>query len=363
MKLDGHQFMTDTAVREFLKEAPAPVAAFAYNQLVLETEIDGVTTRKGVGDAAVRRDLIDVVSTGHWSDFAQKHHFMRRFDGQSPRQAYEEACEWIRSNALKYANSAVKGMGSLQLQALGNAAHAIEDSFAGGHTSRDAHQGPTQPGPITNVKLYSGHDKDHVETHDGKVLTHSEADKTWGDAKKGTLTLEGTVAKNAVKALLKMIFDEVMRARAAKIGSLASLSGWGSFKDKWLAASSRLSVERDGAIDLVDDFYRGVVWGDTNTAFNFDEKGMANAIYSKLGADTKKVYDAFHRLNEYHTVDADDVAELYVNKLRKGSDLKIPLAVKGDERLVGLLVSIMKAGWTSDGEQECIDYLQSGKGR
>ena len=353
MKLDGHQFMTDTAVAEFLKEAPAELQAFARSQLtaVVRTEFGRSTV--GVGDMAVQRDITDVATLGHWSNFAQKHHFMRRFDGQSPRQAYDEACDWIRTNALKFANAAIKGDGISKLQAMGNAAHAVEDSFAGGHATRDAHKGPTEPGAITNIKRYAGDDKHG----------HGEADKTWGDADKKTLTLEGTVAKNAVKALLGVIFADVMRARASKVASLASLSGWAAFKDKWLAAASRLSGERDGAYDLVDDFYRGVVWGNTNTAFKFNEAGMADAIYSNLGSDTKKIYDAFDRLNQYHTVDADDVAEIYVNKLRNDSSLRVSTAVKGDQRLVGLLVSIMKAGWTSDGEQACIDYLQSGGGR
>ena len=351
MKLDGHQFMTDTAVAEFLKEAPPALEAFARPHLIVVVRTEFGRSTVGVGDMAVQRDINDVFTLGHWSNFAQKHHFMRRFDGQSPREAYDDACEWIRSNALKYANSVLKNFADLQ--AMGNAAHAVEDSFAGGHATRDAHKGPTEPGAITNIKLYAGDDKHG----------HSDMDKTWGDADKKTLTLEGRVATNAVKALLKVIFDEVMRAKASKVATLASLSGWAAFKDKWLAASSRLSVERDGAYDLVDDFYRGVVWGDTNTAFNFDEEGMANAIYSKLGTDTKKVYDAFNRLNEYHTVDADDVAEIYVNTLRNDRSLRVPMAVLGDQRLVGLLVSIMKSGWTSDGEQACIDYLQGGAKR
>src|SRR5258707_11415314 len=54
-------------------------------------------------DSAVARDLIDVLILGHWLDFGQQHHFMRRFDGQSPFSAYSEGTEWIRSNAQKTA--------------------------------------------------------------------------------------------------------------------------------------------------------------------------------------------------------------------------------------------------------------------
>jgi hypothetical protein len=50
---------------------------------------------------AIARDLIDVLILGHWLDFGQQHHFMRRFDGQSPFGAYSEGTEWIRRNAHK----------------------------------------------------------------------------------------------------------------------------------------------------------------------------------------------------------------------------------------------------------------------
>src|SRR5712692_5719786 len=54
-------------------------------------------------DNAIARDLIDVMILGHWLDFGQQHHFMRRFDGQSPFSAYTEGTEWIRNNAHKAA--------------------------------------------------------------------------------------------------------------------------------------------------------------------------------------------------------------------------------------------------------------------
>jgi len=344
MKLDGHREISNRAVKEFLAE---PGNGRYAADLYAEIRTRAGTTKVAVGEYAVQRDLNDVFTLGHWSNFAQKHHFMRRFDGQSQQGAYDDACEWILSNAVKFANAVLKGDGPGELQALGNAMHAVEDSFASGHAEREKAGGPTAPGAIKRIKMYAGSEKEG----------HSHGDKTWRDGSK--LSLEGELAKNAAKALVAVIFAEVERARASKQKSVNGLSGWIAYREKWLRAG-KLSGERDGAYDLVDDFYNGVVWGDTNTAFNFDEEGMANAIWSKLGDDTRKIRAAFNRLYEYHTVDSDDVAEIYVNKLRKNPSSKTTRAVLGDKLLVGDLVKIMDEGWTSSGEQDCIKFLQGG---
>ena len=348
MKIDGHAKITGAAVNEFLAEADPAVSAFAGTQLVYETQSDhGPTSIKTLGYYAVKRDLIDVVTTGHWSNFAQRHHFMRRFDGQSPFEAYEDACNWVVSNAIDFADGAVRAMGSFKLQALGNACHAIEDSFAGGHAVRERHGGPLLPGAITHIKMYAGAEKED----------HDHMDTTWWDAGRDDFSLEGKLAKNAVKALLAVVFADVARARSGRQRSLSGLSGWVGFRNRWLKASSKLSKERDAAHDLVDDFYAGIVWGDTNHAFNFDEAGLADAIHDRLGDDTRKVYQAFQRIYEYHTVDSDDVAEIYVDKLRNAPSSRVARAVLADRRLADFLIKLLDEGWTSDGEQACIDFL------
>ncbi|MEE9129619.1 MAG: hypothetical protein V3T84_06335 [Phycisphaerales bacterium] len=53
--------------------------------------------------AVVATDIRDIFNLGHWLDYGQKHHFMRRFDSQSPLEAYQESVQWIRSNALSAA--------------------------------------------------------------------------------------------------------------------------------------------------------------------------------------------------------------------------------------------------------------------
>ena len=189
---------------------------------------------------------------------------------------------------------------------------------------------------------------------------HSHKDKTWWDKDKNDFSREGQLAKNAVKALLRIIFADVVRARTQRRWAVSGLGGWVALRGKWLKASSLLSHERDGAYDLVDDFYNGIVWGNTNHAINFDEAGLADAIYRRLRTDTRKIYRVFDRLYQYHTVDSDDVAEIYVNKLRAMPSSPITRAVRGDRRLSRFLIKILDEGWTSGGEHACIDFLKTG---
>ncbi len=353
MDLSGHKTVTATAIREFLKETGSASGSFNHMQLHMPHRSYSTVTYTTPADHAVYRDIIDVATTGHWSNFAQKHHFMRRFDGQSPYGAWEDACKWIRENALAFAKAAVGSNGQYHIDDLGYAAHAIEDSFAGGHCVRERAAGPTMPGAITHIKMYAGAEKDG----------HEHADTTWWDKKAGTLSLEGKLAKNAVKALLHLVFANVGKARASGTKSPAALDGWIGYRDKWLKASSRLSKERDGAYDLVDDYWNGIVWGNGNHAFNFDEEGMADAIFDKLGTNTGKIYKAFWRLNEYHTVDADDVAHYYVSRLRKNPGHKVTRAVVGDGKVVDILIKVLDEGWTTGDEQACIDFLKKEAGR
>src|SRR5262245_25110365 len=98
--LTGHGRLTAQAVQE------------------LQTNCAGHPLLRGLGAAGlgvdvVMRDIIDVAIVGHWADFGQSPHFMRRFDGQSPRQAYDESVEWIRRNACSAANERSRRMESL----------------------------------------------------------------------------------------------------------------------------------------------------------------------------------------------------------------------------------------------------------
>ena len=75
--LSGHRTMTKLAVRELVDGSPQDPILSGLGSALLPNH-------------AVLRDVYDVFSAGHWLNFGQKHHFMRRFDGQKPYAAWQE---------------------------------------------------------------------------------------------------------------------------------------------------------------------------------------------------------------------------------------------------------------------------------
>lgn len=336
----------------------------------------------GAPSNVVARDLIDVVILGHWADFGQCHHFMRRFDGQSPREAYAEAVQWIRRNAFDAAGQLARqlrdaagsrshGRPLSSTQALGNALHATQDSFAGGHAERDASLGP-YPGEIRRIKRYAGSEKDG----------HEEADKQWkvdpmrmpqtlrklfersGPSAPGTLqrgsepgrtfSLDGWFAVGATMALLRVIAESATAARGDRP---LTLIGFEPFRVQWLRPSPTLSSERDLVFDLIDRFYTGIRLGASNIkTINMDEDGLATALVDEVGLNTTLVHDVFVRLRDHYPSDSDDVAEIYVNHVRRMKG-RLEDAVRKDDGLKSVLIQVMDEGWTSSGEKDCIAYL------
>jgi hypothetical protein len=92
---------------------------------------------------AVYRDVWDVFTGGHWSRACQKHHFMR-FQEQSQLEAYKLGVGWIHDNAFTAAKRLRQfwqhrwlGEATIWInEPLGNALHALQDSYSGGHVSR-----------------------------------------------------------------------------------------------------------------------------------------------------------------------------------------------------------------------------------
>ena len=346
--LPGHGKITRRAVEEIALE---PRYAAAFSSFAVNTVMTSV----------MARDILDVIILGHWADFGQCHHFMRRFDGQSEQAAYAEAVDWIRRNAVDAARhlaahahvaravggrTAITGAQSPLSQSLGNALHALQDSFASGHAERENPQG-FEPGAIRRIKRYAGAEKDG----------HEMADQEWHQpGNDGAFSPVGRLAVEATKALLRVIADSAVTARG---GSAPTLVGFDLFRSKWLRASSKLSSQRDRAFDLIDRYYMGLRLGAMNLkTINMDEAGLAAALIAEAGADTQLVLDVFTRLDEHYNSDADDVAELYVNEIRKR---KGPLesALKANPALQKRLIKVMDEGWTSAGEADCIRYLRS----
>ncbi|HJZ91894.1 MAG TPA: hypothetical protein VKE40_13560, partial [Gemmataceae bacterium] len=258
--LSGHSQITAQAVRELAAEWP--------NSPLLHN-----LGAAGLPGAVVQRDIIDVLIGGHWADFGQKHHFMRKFDGQSPYQAYADAVEWIRSNALDAAQMLAKrlaryfpqGVGGAgndprgrsalggttvqtprgpmpadvpSWQTLGNAVHALQDSFASGHAVRGAPMGPEAPGPIEHIKRYSGAEK----------VGHEAGDEAWKTgSQSGNFSLDGRIAVNATKQLIQIV---VATAASGRGQPPPALVGWETFKEQWLRASPKLSRQADRVFEL-----------------------------------------------------------------------------------------------------------------
>jgi len=70
------------------------------------------------------------------------------------------------------------------------------------------------------------------------------------------------------------------------------------------------------------------------------------------------VSKVFTSLSRDYSTDADDVARIYIDRIRrkKGS---IQHALKRDTKLKQQLIGILEAGWTADSEKAQIRYLRS----
>jgi len=226
--------------------------AITRRSIALLSDADGLLPRPlpvaRVAAHVVARDLIDSVTLGHWRNAAQCHHFMRRFDGSSERDAYAESIAWIRARATRAAavmagrmSEAPGGMhphAELSSQALGDALHAVQDSFAPGHAERQA-SADGHPGRIRRILLYAGAEK----------RGHVAGDQAWrGNAGDG-FSDSGRQAVEASCALLRLV---VAAAVDSEPGRPGVLDGFASFQDTWLAASDALSGARDRPIGLLE---------------------------------------------------------------------------------------------------------------
>lgn len=100
-------------------------------------------------------------------------------------------------------------------------------------------------------------------------------------------------------------------------------------------------------------------WGSLGVTVSMDEDGLATALV-RMGRNAPRVRSVFERLKTHHNSDSDDVALLYVEKLRKAPDGKNTLAaIRADPPLKKLLITVMEKGWTTAREKEAIGFLRS----
>lgn len=113
---------------------------------------------------------------------------------------------------------------------------------------------------------------------------------------------------------------------------------------------------RDDATFVVNQFR----WGMLRMTLSLNEDGLASAL-AGMGRNVPRIYKIFVRLAEVHPSDVDDVAVLYVEKIKNRPG--ILQEVKADAKLRELLIKSMGEGWTSSRENAAIDLLRSKTGR
>ena len=93
------------------------------------------------------------------------------------------------------------------------------------------------------------------------------------------------------------------------------------------------------------------------TMFYTDEEGMADDLIFKSGISLGDVYQTFLELDQNYSSDADDIAYLYVKKVReqRGS---LEQGLRLNTRLRNLLIRLLDEGWTADDEYGTIRYLE-----
>lgn len=131
----------------------------------------------------VYRDMEDVFNGCQWSKEGQKHHFMR-YPGQLQLKAYEDACSWIFSNGFTAAQHLreiwQKKLGYYNpiyvSGPLGDAMHALQDSFSEAHVKREQQD---DIWVIKSIYIYDAANKKKSGDYPG----HEELDKRWKGTK------------------------------------------------------------------------------------------------------------------------------------------------------------------------------------
>lgn len=99
--------------------------------------------------------------------------------------------------------------------------------------------------------------------------------------------------------------------------------------------------------------------GSFGLTFNMDEDGLANALI-EMSKNTQRVEKIFEHLDKDRNSDADDVALLYVKKLRADVRKHGPAirALQLNGKFRKLLIRILDEGWTSGDEYDAIGWLK-----
>ena len=106
-----------------------------------------------------------------------------------------------------------------------------------------------------------------------------------------------------------------------------------------------------------DPVTRGFVARFTSFWTGVDEEGMAQALFTEHRLNLTFVERVFRSLNDSYNTDADDVALLYVEKVRRDPAMSQALALNVSLR--NLLVQLLDEGYTDASEARAIQWLRS----
>ncbi|MEZ6062447.1 MAG: hypothetical protein R3C19_19050 [Planctomycetaceae bacterium] len=96
--------------------------------------------------------------------------------------------------------------------------------------------------------------------------------------------------------------------------------------------------------------------GGLGVTFRMNEPALAECLLD-MGSNLPRVRRIFEYLDAKHNSDADDVAELYIEGLKKNPSLAKTVA--GDRELVRVLKKVLSEGWTTESEKKAIAWLDS----
>ena len=94
------------------------------------------------------------------------------------------------------------------------------------------------------------------------------------------------------------------------------------------------------------------------TVVSVNEEGIANALIKECSINMDRVFIIMKELVNKYSTDADDVAYLYVNKVKKAGG-SIKEALKMHIGLRNILINSLEGGWTTGSERECINFLKA----
>jgi len=219
----GHEYISKEAIRAALKDLPPKLNWIRHF-------IDDANT------PTVYRDVEDVFNGGQWSNAGQKNHFMR-YAGQTELSAYDDACTWIYKNAFTSAQHLrdiwKKKLGYYNpiyvTEPLGNAMHALEDSFSAAHVKREKSANKTWV--IEGINVYDAANKKKSGNYPG----HEALDLQWKD------TELGNEAIDACRELIKIVINTSLVANDAVVPNRWQ-SLWGTFSGVFLSCGIKEGV-------------------------------------------------------------------------------------------------------------------------